>query len=340
MDPVTQGALGAAVTLAALQDRSPISTPALALMGWAGGMAADLDILIRSSSDPLLAIEYHRHFTHALCFIPVGGFVTALPFFFKRAWRAVFWWVVVATTIGYATHGLLDACTTYGTQLYWPFSTHRVSLRFVSVIDPLVTVPLLIGVLWAVRKRQRYGARLATAWVIAILSLGALQHHRAFRAQKAMATARGHEPRQSAVFPMFANNMAWRSVYRHGDQYFVDKIRAPWLGKPCVTPGTQVPVLSQSQLSEIAGDSPKTQRAVRLIAWFSSGYVTKDPEDPKTLGDLRYSFSPQEAQPIWGIQVEPKTETVRWINNRHKRALSWHTFAELVAVDGTHARCF
>ncbi len=37
----------------------------------------DMDVLIRSASDPLLAIEYHRHFTHALAFIPVGGLIAA-----------------------------------------------------------------------------------------------------------------------------------------------------------------------------------------------------------------------------------------------------------------------
>ena len=49
-----------------------------------GGLAAlapDLDVLIRSETDPLLAIEHHRGFTHSLAVIPVGGAVAALPWF-------------------------------------------------------------------------------------------------------------------------------------------------------------------------------------------------------------------------------------------------------------------
>ena len=84
MDPVTQGALGAAASVALLGRRSPVSAPALAAMGWLGGMAADLDVLIRSSSDPLLAIEYHRHFTHSLAFVPLGGLIVALPWLLRK----------------------------------------------------------------------------------------------------------------------------------------------------------------------------------------------------------------------------------------------------------------
>ena len=80
-------------------------------------MAADLDILIRSGDDPLVAWTYHRHFTHSLAFVPVGGVLSGLPFVWRKpkAKRAL---IVAATTVGYATHALLDAFTSYGTQLW------------------------------------------------------------------------------------------------------------------------------------------------------------------------------------------------------------------------------
>jgi inner membrane protein len=46
--------------------------------GMAGGLAADLDILIYSNTDPLLFLTFHRQFTHSLIFIPFGGLITAL----------------------------------------------------------------------------------------------------------------------------------------------------------------------------------------------------------------------------------------------------------------------
>ena len=74
MDPITQGAIGAIVATAV----APAKHVRLAaFVGWAGGMLADADIFIRSASDPLLNIEYHRHFSHSLLFIPVGALICA-----------------------------------------------------------------------------------------------------------------------------------------------------------------------------------------------------------------------------------------------------------------------
>ena len=69
MDPITQGALGAIVAAAV----APAKRVRLAtLLGWAGGMLADADVLIRSAADPLLTIEYHRHFQPLVDLHPLG----------------------------------------------------------------------------------------------------------------------------------------------------------------------------------------------------------------------------------------------------------------------------
>ena len=73
MDPLTQATLGAA----AAQVSKPKRFVAATLVGAVGGALPDVDILIRSSSDPLLSLEYHRHFTHSLAFIPIGGAIAA-----------------------------------------------------------------------------------------------------------------------------------------------------------------------------------------------------------------------------------------------------------------------
>lgn len=55
-------------------------------IGFFAGIAADMDILIQSENDPLLNIEFHRHFTHSLFFVPLGALLVALvlwPFFRK-----------------------------------------------------------------------------------------------------------------------------------------------------------------------------------------------------------------------------------------------------------------
>ena len=132
MDPLTQGVVGAVLPQAtAARGRFAASA---GLLGFLAGMAADLDVLIRSSEDPLLFLEYHRQFTHSLVFIPLGGLICALVLHgiigrrrglkFRQSW--------LFCSLGYATHALLDACTTYGTMLFWPFSDARIAWNTIS----------------------------------------------------------------------------------------------------------------------------------------------------------------------------------------------------------------
>ena len=59
--------------------------------------------------------------------------------------------------LGYLLSGLLDACTSYGTHLLWPFSDARVAWHLISVIDPLFTGALLLGL--AAERLRAGGAR-------------------------------------------------------------------------------------------------------------------------------------------------------------------------------------
>ena len=169
MDPVTQGTLGAALAQAGADKRRIRS---FAVAGGISGLAPDLDIFISSATDPLLYLEFHRQFSHSLIFIPVGATICALllhGFLKKRlTWRETW----LACLLGYASHGLLDACTSFGTQLFWPFSDMRVAWNFVSVVDPLFSVPLaaLVGV--AFLRRSRLYAFLGLGWVAVYLLIG------------------------------------------------------------------------------------------------------------------------------------------------------------------------
>ena len=349
MDPITQGTLGAAAAAMVFPKlkrfrTKPFTFAKIAWMGALGGMAADLDVLIRSASDPLLAIEYHRHFTHSLVFIPVGGAISALPWLALRRYRARSRDVLLVSTLGYATHGLLDACTTYGTLLLWPFSTHRVSWGIVSVVDPLFTLPLLAALVLAVRRQSPRWLHAGLLCASLYLAWGWVQRERALSAQTRMAAERGHVIERSAVFPQFLNNVTWRSLYQSAGEYSVDKIRVPWFGKACVSPGVRVPVVDSQPLAD-----PGEARAHRLLRWFASGWVAQDPDDPRVLGDLRYSFSPQEATPIWGIldrhQEHARGQALdpyqpRWVNNRGKRDITWSDLRRSLFENSADARCF
>jgi inner membrane protein len=51
------------------------------------------------------------------------------------------------------THTLIDALTTWGTQIFWPFDT-RIAIKSVFVIDPLYTLPFMIFLIISMFKRK------------------------------------------------------------------------------------------------------------------------------------------------------------------------------------------
>ncbi|MCY4095570.1 MAG: metal-dependent hydrolase [Gammaproteobacteria bacterium] len=131
-------------------------------------MAPDLDVFISSDVDPLLFLMFRRQFTHSLVFIPTGALIVAgcvFPFLRKSI---DFRYVYLACLLGYATHGLLDACTSYGTQLFWPFTDYRVTWNNVSVLDPAFTVPLLLAVIAGLIWRRRWLPWIGLTWALTI----------------------------------------------------------------------------------------------------------------------------------------------------------------------------
>jgi inner membrane protein len=319
MDPLTQGLLGAAAAQA-------VFAPRLGHRAWQVGALAgvipDADILIRSQADPLLAIEVHRQFTHSLAFIPIGGLAASLPWLARRRHRPEARPILAAAVLGYATHGLLDACTTYGTQLLWPFSRVRVAWSWISILDPLFTLLLLAGVLLSAGKRSRWPAAVALALCLAYLGLGAVQRERALGAQTQIALARGHAPERGDVFPTVGNHIVWRSLYQAGDTLHTDRIRVPWLGTAQVAPGPAVELLHERDLEPQVLADPRLLRDLRRFAWFSAGWIARAPADESVIGDVRYSLDSGTFEPIWGIRFHPgRPVPIEWVNRTRDRDL-------------------
>ena len=303
MDPLSQGVLGAALP-------NSISPPQHAriacLLGFLAGMAPDLDVFIRSSSDPLLFLEYHRQFTHSLIFIPVGGSICGLLLhqLFGRRQGLALRQSILYCTLGYATHALLDACTTYGTQLFWPFSDARFAWNTVSVIDPLFTLPVLVLVALSVWRRKPVLARVALAWAIAYPTLGLIQRTRAETVGWEIAASRGHDPLTLKAKPSFANLVLWKIVYEHDGKYYVDAVRVA--GKPRVFSGTSVPKLDLERDFPWLDHDTQQARDVERFRWFSNGYLARDPDNPNRITDIRYSFLPNQIAGLWSIQLSPQ----------------------------------
>lgn len=324
MDPVSQAALGAA---AALIVSKPKQMRWAAPLGALSGMAPDLDVFIRSSTDPLLFLEYHRQFTHSLFFIPVGALLCSLiarPFIRSKIPDRTLYGFCL---LGFGSHGLLDACTSYGTQLFWPFTDLRIAWNNVSVVDPLFTLPLLIGVVTAVARSSPRWVRAAAIWAIAYLLLGVAQRERAEAAGFELAASRGHAPSEVAAKPSFGNLLLWKTVYEHDFHYYVDATRVGVEVKSF--PGQRSRKVDMSRDLDWLDLDSQQARDLERFRWFSNGKLGLDPDDQDRIIDIRYSMVPNQVDALWGIELDETAPFDAHVRFFTSRSLSKEQRAEL-----------
>ena len=282
-------------------------------------MAPDIDIFIRSTTDPLLALEYHRQFTHSLLFIPFGALVCAAvfyPFWHKRITAAQSY---LFCLLGYGSHGVLDACTTYGTQLFWPFSRTRIAWNNVSVVDPLFTLPLIALVITGIRRRNVRYAAAGVCWAILYLGFGVAQNFRAVEIGTALAVSRGHEPIRLEAKPAFASLLLWKSLYEYDGRYYVDAVR---VGRSTqVFPGESVEKLDLAKHFPWLDPASTQGEDLERFRWFSDDYLAPDPDQPGHIIDMRYSLVPNTADGLWAIVLDrdaPSDAHVGYVTMRNR----------------------
>ncbi len=143
MDSITQAVLGASIQGALLgrwQGRKAL------LYGAMLATVPDLDVVM-DYGDAVANMTYHRGFSHSL--FVLSGLALLLTWLARRfrphpgysANRLLLtlWLVLI-------THPLLDAFTSYGTQLFWPLMPTPTAWSSLFIIDPLYSVPLLAAV--------------------------------------------------------------------------------------------------------------------------------------------------------------------------------------------------
>jgi inner membrane protein len=306
MDIVTHAVMGAALAAVAASSRPGTDGTALARRRLAAGVGAvagllpDADALIQSGGDALLVLDYHRHFTHALVFVPVGALIAALlmwPFLRRRMSFATLYLCSVA---GYLPHPLLDACTSYGTHLWLPFSQHKAAWNLIAVVDPLFTLLLAVPLIFFLRRSGSTAVRWSLLLGLAYFGLSLFQQQRAEAAAVLLAQQRGHQATQLSVKPSMANLVLWRSLYAHDGRVQVD---AFYLGLTLRHyPGASATLLDASGAKQVAAGDAKRLHDIERFRLFSDGFLVLDPAHPGFVGDARYAMQPNVIAPIWGLE--------------------------------------
>ena len=189
MDSLTQIVLGASVAEATLGKK--IGNKAIVL-GAIAGTIPDLDIVSRFFVDDLTASVMHRGFSHSFLFPFVAAPI--LAWVLKKIysnytdvsfndWFKMFFLAII-------THPLLDAQTTWGTQLFWPLEW-RVAIENIFIIDPIYTFPFLTFLILTAfqdklsKKRKLYnslGLIISSAYLLMTLSFKGIAHYKIAKA--------------------------------------------------------------------------------------------------------------------------------------------------------------
>ena len=314
MDPLSQGTVGAAFAQSVAYKNNILK---IGLIGFLAGLIPDLDVLIKSSTDPILSLEYHRQFTHSLFFIPLGSLIFAFLIFpFVKSTLSLKT-VYFASLLGYGTHGLLDACTSYGTQLFWPFSNQRVSWNNISIVDPLFTIPILIFVGIAIKTKKRIFSFFGIGWIIFYLSMGFVQYERALSAAIELATMRGHNAEHLTLKPSFGNLILWKSIYKHNETFYVDAIRTAQSSTWCL--GETIRVFEYKYHLPDLDKESQQKKDIERFRWFSQDYLGYD-EEKNIVTDVRYSMIPNQISPLWGLTIDVQrgiNEHATWWSSRN-----------------------
>ncbi len=220
MDSVSQFALGASCAALALHgDNRPWRA---VLVGGLVATLPDLDVLF-STGSPIADVRAHRGHSHSLLWLTIASVPIArgLAAAFGERERLRRWWTAVWLAL--FTHPLLDALTVYGTKLALPFSEHAVAVGCMFVIDPLFTIPLLIGLHGYVRRGAGAGARwnqrgLCVACLYAAWSFVAQQL--ATHAAHGQLVAAGVSTQRVVVTPAPLQTLLWRVVAVDGDHAY------------------------------------------------------------------------------------------------------------------------
>jgi len=301
MDSLTQAALGGAVGYAVLGNK--VGRKA-AVWGAILGTLPDLDVFLPYGGD-VEAFTYHRGFSHSLLVhLLISPLIVWLAQYihkdtsqFKNRW---FWLVFLCLS----THAILDSFTVYGTQLLWPITEHPFAISNMFIIDPLVTIPLLVGVVMVLlpHTQQTTKAR-ANALGLFVSSvymgwslIGKLVVNNTV--QSALAK-QNIQPQHYISTPAPFTTLLWRIVVVAENEYY--EIYTSVLDSPDDVSIDAYPTAPELLIPV------QSEWGIQRLQWFTKGlYSIRLRDDDIILSDLRMGV---ECAYVFNFKVAKKTKS-------------------------------
>jgi len=227
-------------------------------------------LVITLSIFSLLVYQFRKYYNSTPDEITVGW----------KDWAWIYFWAIF-------THPLLDSCTTFGTQLFQPFSDYRVAFNNIAVADPSYTVPFVVCLIIAGYLTRNTPMRRFFNWLgIALSSLYLLytfyNKHRVNQIFEQSFAENGITYNRYMTSPTIFSNALWQGVaegdtaFYHGMYSTNDKPQKVF----------QINTFTKNH-HLIAGH--ENDDAIQTLKWFSKNYYTiADDNGTLYLNDLRF----------------------------------------------------
>ncbi|WP_339686266.1 metal-dependent hydrolase [uncultured Nonlabens sp.] len=299
MDSLTQIILGAAVGEAILGKK--VGNKAM-LYGAIAGTIPDLDVAASYFTDTVTALSIHRGFTHSIVFsvlfAPILGWLVSRYETYKdfKGWSWLFFWAFV-------THPILDAHTTWGTQLFWPFDL-RLAFKTIFVIDPLYTLPFLVFLILTLRQKRsskkrsfynRIGLLVSSLYLLTTFFLKAS----AFSQFEAALKNQHIDYLKIDTRPAPLNTVLW-SANVETEQAFL-------LGNYSFFDTQPITFESYPKNHELLGGLIENESVQRMIAITENWYTITKKNDQLYFNDLRFgtlSMAPKSQNFVFQYKIE------------------------------------
>jgi len=198
-----------------------------------------------------------------------------------REWYWFYFWTI-------CTHFLLDAFTSYGTQVFQPFSNYKVAFNTISVADPLYTVPFLICLIIASRYLKNTPRRARWNWAgitvsCAYLLFTVVNKINVDQRFERKFTERGIQYERFTAGPSILNNALWTGT-AEGDTVYYSMMMSIFDDDNYEQ---NINVISKNH--ELIEPFRGT-RELNILEWFTNGFytVSRTAEHEYRLSDLRY----------------------------------------------------
>ncbi|MBQ4800651.1 metal-dependent hydrolase [Pseudoalteromonas sp. MMG006] len=301
MDSLTQIALGSAVGHAVLGNK--VGRKAV-LWGAALGTLPDLDVFIPYGG-PVEAFTYHRGFSHSLLIhlliSPLIVWLILKIHTGMQAYKTRWFWLVFLCL---STHALLDSLTVYGTQLLWPLTEYPFAISSMFIIDPLYTLPLLVGVGYAllpkINSTRAYNIN-ATMLVLSSMYLCSSFILKVIIDDKVTAALSDRQIKVNNYIstPAPLTTLLWRIVVMSDGQYYV--------AYASVFDGPNEVTLNAYNTTPSLLNDINNEWGTKRLQWFTKGfYNVHQRQSNIILSDLRMGM---ECNYVFNFVVGVKTNT-------------------------------